>query len=369
MICKSIICASSLAVLASLVSCSSRQGWSIEGKITGAKGQRIALQAFNNNNWYTIDSLTVDADGDFKYQSATAAAFPDVYRISIDDKDIYFPVDSTYAIKLMADATDLTAYKLDGMPSAKSFVAADSLIRSTIAVKGEAAALNDSLLKRNLSEIVLGDDGLMAAYYIINKRVGGKSLFDPANGRDRALIGAVAQRFINELPDDPRTQSLKAIYLSAKAAANPELVSATNVEVPESSLPADIQLYDNRGVLHSLYEIVGKGKPVLLSFTSYDMESSPAYNVILADIYKQYGDRGLEIYQVGFDSDEVGWKQSAVNLPWVTVWNSPSDGNSTILNYNVNRIPLTYIINADGELTKRVEDPTTLAAEVAKVVR
>lgn len=364
---KSIIAASLLAML-SLASCNNDKGWTVEGTVSGAEGKKIALQAFNNTYWYTIDSLAVATNGSFKYSSATPAPFPEVYRLSFDGSDIYFPVDSVSRITIKTDAASFgRGYSLSGTESARRFAQADSMIAAVIAAKGEKAAATDSLLKRNLTNILLNDDELITAYYLINKRIGNTPLFDPAKNRDLAVIGAVAQNFISNSPDDPRTAYLRNLYISAKAAANPAAnTAASSIEVPESGLPFEIRSFDNKGVEHSLFETAAKGNVVLLSFTSYDLENSPAYNVILADLYKKYHDRGLEIYQVAFNGDEAQWKQSAVNLPWITVWNSPEDGNKTIVHYNVSVLPLTYVIDRNGDLCARVTDPTTLEAEIAK---
>ncbi len=365
---KSIIAASILAA-ATLYSCNDKKGWSVEGTVTGAEGDKIALQAFNNTYWYTIDSLTVDKSGAFSYRAATPSPFPEVYRLSFNGSDIYFPVDSVSRIIINADASSFGhGYSLTGTESARRFAEADSMIASVIAVKGEKAAATDSLLKRNLTKMLINDDELITAYYIINKRIAGQALFNPMVNRDLAVIGAVAQNFATNSPDDPRTAILRNMYLTAKAAANPDLAQGATIEVPESGLPFDIRSYDNKGVEHSLFDTAAKGNIVLLSFTAYDLDNSPAYNVILADLYKKYHDRGLEIFQVAFDKDEAQWKQSAVNLPWITVWNSPEDGNRAMFNYNVNVLPLTYIIDRSGVLSLRVTDPTTLDSEIAKKI-
>lgn len=364
---KSILEASAICTLIVLGSCSDKKGWSVNGTIDNGEGQKIALQGFNNNNWYTIDSIAIDKNGSFEYTSATPAPYPEVLRLTLGSSSIYFPIDSISRITVNADASSFnTNYKLSGTESACRFAKIDSLISSTVMTKGEEAAATDSLLKRRLTEIILSDGQQIASYYIINKRIGDRPLFDPSVSRDLAIIGAVAQSFTANRPDDPRTASLRNIYLSAKAANNPTLLSTTTVEVPESGLSSDIKAYDNKGVSHSLYETAAKGNVVLLSFTSYNIEASPAYNVILAGIYKKYHDRGLEIFQVAYDPDEAQWKQSAVNLPWITVWNSPEDGSASVINYNVNVLPLTYIIDRNGDLKTRITDPNTLEAEVKK---
>ena len=81
-------------------------------------------------------------------------------------------------------------------------------------------------------------------------------------------------------------------------------------------------------------------------------------------MYEKRHNQGLEIYQVAVDNDEFQWKQSARNLPWITVYNPPSTGSQILLNYNVSTLPTTYII-ANGELVERVDDITKLDSAVA----
>ena len=360
----SISIATSLLVMSS---CSDKKGWSIDGTVAGAAGRKVALQAFNNNNWYTIDSITVSSNDRFEYVSATPAAYPEVLRLSLDGSSIYFPVDSVSHIKLNTSAGKFGSdYSLSGSEAARKFAEIDSLINATVAQRGEQAAATDSLLKRQLSQIALTSGEPIAGYYIINKRVGSKALFNPSSRRDLSLIGAVAQSFASNMPDDPRTTTLRNLFLSAKAAANPAQVETNTIEVPEIGLSADIKAYDNKGTEHTLYDVASKGNVVLLSFTNYELESSPAYNVILADLYKKYNGKGFEIYQLAFDSNEAEWKQSAVNLPWITVWNAPEDGSAALISYNVNVLPLTYVIGRDGVIHSRVTDPTKLEAEIIK---
>lgn len=352
-----------------LTSCTDNKGWTVEGTIAGGAGQKVALQAFNNNHWYTVDSITVSASGHFEYKSATPAAFPEVLRLSANGASIYFPVDSVSRISIDANIDNFaTDYKLTGTEAALKFAEIDSLINATVAMKGEKTAATDSLLKRQLTQIVLTADEPIAGYYIINKRIGNKPLFDPASKRDLSIIGAVAQSFDTHMPSDPRTTTLRNMFLSAKAAANPERIETNTIEIEESGLSADIAAFDNKGTRHTLYDEASKGKVLLLSFTNYELESSPAYNVILADIYKKYHNNGLEIFQLAFDGNEAEWKQSAVNLPWITLWNAPEDGSAALINYNVNVLPLTYIIDRTGVIRSRVTDPNKLNAEIAKYI-
>jgi len=127
----------------------------------------------------------------------------------------------------------------------------------------------------------------------------------------------------------------------------------------------DIKLQDYNGKEYSLAKVAAENRIVLLDFTAYTTEFSPQLNKLLNDIYQSYHNKGLAIYQIGLDQDNVAWRQSAQNLPWITVFDPMSINSKTVGAYNVNGIPTTFIINR-GEIVERVEDASRLKAAVAK---
>jgi alkyl hydroperoxide reductase subunit AhpC len=189
-------------------------------------------------------------------------------------------------------------------------------------------------------------------------------LFDPTDKFDNRIYGAVAQRFASIRPNDPRTQYLTTIFLQGKAKINPSLVKTREIEAETTGI-IDIERYDNKGKLHKLSDVAGKGKVTVLSFTQYGIEASPAYNVILNKVYQSYHSQGLEIYQLSFDDEEVTWKQTAKNLPWISVWNANTDGLDVLVKYNISALPTTFIIDRNGDIVARVDDPNKLEAKVA----
>ena len=356
------IALTSLALIAG--ACSGEKGWTVDGVVEGGEGLRLALEGFNNSRWYVIDSISVASNETFAYHSAKPAPYPEILRLTLDGNSIYFPVDSVSTVTINTRADNFAgAYRLQGDGETAGFMRVDSLIAAS--PRGEARA--DSLLKRQLSQMVVDPNaGLMTAYYIVNKRIDGKPLFAIENNRDLAVIGALAQRFSTERPDDPRAKILADMFIAAKSARLPRVEST--VDVFETNLPAEISGYDAKGTRHSLSETVGKGKITLLSFTTYSAEMSPAYNVILAGLYDKYKDAGIEIFQIAYDPDEVAWKQTAVNLPWISIWNSPNDGVESLMKYNVGGFPVTYIIDRAGDIRQRVDNPEELAKAVAKYI-
>lgn len=344
------------------------KGWTIEGAVSGCEGRKMAVEGFNAGRWYVIDSVEIGRGGSFCYEAAAPAAIAEVLRLNLDGRAVYFPVDSLDRLTLTTDSASFgTRYELGGTPAADKIVAIDRMIAESVAARGVDGALADSTLKAGLNDIAINDSTCIAAYYIINKNIGGKPIYDLSRRRDLGIVGAVAQRFADMRPDDPRTKWLTQIYLTARQLNNPAAAPALSLQAKESGL-IDIVRYDNRGVEQSLARLAEKGGVTLLSFTSYDGEGSPAYNVALAELRTRYGAQGLEIYQIAFDADEVEWKRKADNLPWITVWNSPVDGAEVLMQYNVGALPVTYVIGRDGTIAERVTDPAKLAAAVARAM-
>ena len=349
-----------IATAVTITACSDSNSWTVKGNISGANDKTILVQASDNGRWYTLYSIKTGKSGKFNY-SHKAAGFPDIYRLSLDGRSIYFPIDSIETVTISADTAAFdTGYTLSGSQLAENMMNIDRRIMTAVAAGTQVAS--DEQLKRELTQQLLADPAGILSYYIINKNVGGKPIFNPADKKDNKVIGAVANAYNIMRPADPRTSYLKRLYLSNR----PRI----ETNEPGDTLHAreikafEINLYDNRGTRHSLLEELGKSNIVILNFTAYAADESPAFNIALNKVYEKYHANGLEIFQVSLDDNEHVWKSTAANLPWITVLNSVAD-NTVILNYNVQSLPTTYIFNRNGELVERVDDITTLDKAVA----
>ena len=126
----------------------------------------------------------------------------------------------------------------------------------------------------------------------------------------------------------------------------------------------DIALKDQNGHERRLTDL--KGKVVMLDFTIYGNEESPARNMMLRELYDKYKGSGFEIFQVSLDENEHYWKTAADNLPWICV-RDPRGAYSTYLQlYNVGRLPTYYLVNRANELSARQENVKDLEAEIRK---
>lgn len=348
-----------------MTGCSEKK-WSAEGTIAGAAGKQVVIEAPNAaGGWYPLDTVTVGKDGAFKV-SGLPIGHPELLRLTLGSQSAYFPVDSIETVSIEADAANFQASaRLSGSESAEKMQEVNDLIAKVAKAKGESAVAFDPDLKRNLAEVILRDPADIVAYYLIFHRVGGTLIFSPTEKSDLRIIGAVANAYTQNRPSDPRTALLKNLYLSNRKAVMPSSAAGDTIMAREMQFP-EIDLMDEKGVSHKLSEVADQGKVVILCFTAYTAQGSQALNVELNKVYTAHKAQGLEIYQVGLDEDEFQWKQSAKNLPWITVYNSPKDGAQSLVDYNINALPAIFILNRQGDLVERVEAANRLESTVSR---
>lgn len=356
-----------ISLLFIAASCGNNEQWKVKGIVEGGAGKTVYLQSSQNGVWTSLDSVLVNDNGKFILRS-DAPSVPAIYRIEMDGKIAYLPIDSVETLVFTSNADNFgTSYRLEGSLDAEILTRGNELISGL----NDKNANQDSL-KRLLGEQILLKPSGVSAYYLLNStKADGTPIFNPSSRLDVKIMGAVANAFLNDRPSDPRTKILERMFLLSKASNLPEEVlqakadsinAKINVENEVGYL--DIELNDVNGNTRKLSEVVGNG-PVVLNFTVYTEDYAPALNLILGELYNQYKGKGLEIFQVGFDSDAYEWRNVARNLPWIAVHNPMSKGTKYLIKYNT-RVPMTFIINSNGDVVERVADPATLKDAVGR---
>lgn len=356
--------AASLLAAMAMQSCGDKaNGWTIEGTIDGGANRKIAVEQNVSGAWVLLDSIETDDAGHFSYTAQNAAEFPDLYRLSLDNSWLYFPVDSLDHVTVTTTAADFGGrYQLKGSTAAENITRANQLIYHYIDSLDLNRALADSSLKVRLFDIFREGDDLMTPYYLVYRNIDGRPLFDIQNrDTDYRVLGAVATKFQMLRPDDPRTKFFERLHSQERQRRNPVQLVATEVNAP-----GDIQSLDITGNKQSLYDLLGKGKPVVLSFAKYGDDTSKPYTLVLNSVYEKYKDQGLELYQVSVDGDETEWIEFGRNLPWISVWGPAITTVNPLTLYNVSAVPMTYIFDAQGNLAERVVDYSKLDQALAK---
>ncbi len=351
-----------MAVLVGLTACDGNK-FHVEGTIEGANDSvTMVLEQSSNGEWFIVDSVKVNKNGSFSV-SAPAPEVPSIYQLRIGEQAICFPIDSLEHLTITAKLPNFAGdYTLAGSEHAQQLMDIDKQARKFAGATTDSAALER--WKLELSKQIVADPSGIVAYYTINKYIGNKPLFDPMNDNDLRIIGAVANAFNSFRPNDPRTDYLVNLLLNGQRRRRSVNAPVDTVYADVASL-IDIKLQDYNGKEYSLSQVAAQNKVVLLDFTAYAAEISPQLNKLLNDVYQAYHNRGLTIYQVSLDQDNVAWRQSAKNLPWITVYDPMGVDSKTVGAYNVNGIPTTFVIKG-GEIVERIEDATRLKSAVGK---
>lgn len=367
-----------------LSACNYSSDFTVKGVVAGADGQLMYLENVGISNVVTLDSIKLAPGGKFKF-TEKRPEYPDFYRLRLNNQLINFAVDSTETISFVADAgTFATSYSVEGSENSKAIKAitlaqldanqAISCLRkeyedkmisdTTYRMKVLAAA---DAYKEVARKYIYSAPMSTAAYFALFQQIDGLLFFDLYDRKDVKAYGAVATSYNHTYPESPRSKHLYNLTLqSMKVLRAQRPVDYSNVETKEISF-LDIELPDVRGEVVKL-STVAPGKVVLINFTAYQTEWSPALNMALGELYTKYHDQGLEIYQVSLDSDFHFWRNGASNLPWVTVHDPQSVYSQVAGLYNVKQLPALFILDRKGNLVKRVEDVKKLETDVKAVL-
>ena len=364
--------------------CNNSSDFIVKGVVAGADGQLMYLENVGISNVVTLDSIKLAPGGKFKF-TEKRPEYPDFYRLRLNNQLINFAVDSTETISFVADAgTFATSYSVEGSENSKAIKAItlaqldanqaisrlrkeyeDKMISdTTYRMKVLAAA---DAYKEVARKYIYSAPMSTAAYFALFQQIDGLLFFDLYDRKDVKAYGAVATSYNHTYPESPRSKHLYNLTLqSMKVLRAQRPVDYSNVETKEISF-LDNELPDVRGEVVKL-STVAPGKVVLINFTAYQTEWSPALNMALGELYTKYHDQELEIYQVSLDSDFHFWRNGASNLPWVTVHDPQSVYSQVAGLYNVKQLPALFILDRKGNLVKRVEDVKKLEADVKAVL-
>ncbi len=354
--------AGSLLIIASslLLAACSEPSFKIKGDIEGADNKSIVLEKSDfYGRWIPVDSTRTSASGAFSI-SRPAPASPEIFRLALDDRFIYLPVDSVETLTVTSSLKDFGSdFSVTGSDKAEAITRFE---KEVLALPSNISADSLDSFKRNVYSKYMRDaQGSIVAYYILTKVKDNKPLFDP--DEDYKYFAAVATGFKHLRPDDPHTALLEATSVNALKKRNTGRGQQLEIAADEISM-IEIDLPDENGQNRKLSEFVGNGKPTVVMFTLLTHPDAPASNIELSKIYNRYNGN-VNFYQVSLDPDQYAWRDAARNLPWTTVFDADGEYSKAAVTYNVGTIPAFYIYNRQGELSDRAESVDDLSKKLS----
>lgn len=359
----------------------------VQGRVDGGTGRTLVLHKIKSTGMEVIDSLALKSNGKFRFQIKNGE-YPEFYYMQLaNENGLTLITDTTSKISIETSVEHFAKNaKIEGSPSSVVLQGHLRAIKeerkrySQFAVEYvelqepekrtnllEAYSSHLIAFKDSIGRLILRNPWSMVSYYVLYQKLNDNYLlFDPYVKDDYKYFGAVATGLNVEYPKDPRVEAFYKMTLLAfknqRASELNKLIEEAEVGIPDISLP---NLQGDTLRLSAL-----KGKVVVLNFWSSQSSTSRLWNNTLKKAYASYKNSGLEIYQVSLDKSNVLWEKALLEdeVGWRSVCDYTTGSVREAMSYNVQRVPTTFVIDRNGDITGRFDDEKALMDEIKRAL-
>ncbi len=366
------------------VSCQ-RDGATISGRLAGASECPVILEETTASGAVISDSVRTDRNGDFRIRIDKLPAGTTFYHLNVEGcriplfvsqgervriesqygKPAEYTVTGSRESELIKELTDLMndgAARLDSLSQLISAVGEKDTRRESYL---RDYAREYSRLKREQIRFIVSNSGSLAALFALYQHLpNDNTLFN--QNTDIVYYRMVADSVAKHYPDSPYLAALRAQI--DRIDSNDELVRMMGESLCSPTSYPDLSLPDMYGKTQRLSDHAGK--VILLDFWAAADPSAPLANAELKQLYDEFADRGLVIYQVGLDTSRSVWVNAVQQqaLPWISVCDFKGPEGIAPRIYNVRSLPANYLIDRNGEIVARNVASGKLRDAIAKLL-
>lgn len=334
---------------AALVSCT--QEANVSGKIDGAGDSRIVVRQLDVNVYNVLDTIRTKADGSFSYSVPVSKGQPEfVYLFRGDTRIAALLLERGEHAVVKADT--LGNYSIEGSEGSAKLAEVDKaysdFIKSLIAANGDGPEMAKAYLDHYRASVryVMSNPFSMTTIPVLYETIGeGTSVFNQPT--DALFFKAAADSLKTIYPE---SRYVKA--LDKEAARRMKILEIDGmISTAEERGYPDITLPDINGERRSLSS-VGE-KVVLVHFWDASDAAQKMLNIeTLLPVWKDYHDRGFEIYAVCVSPDKAVWGSvvGSQKLPWINLNDGLGAASPAVVTYGVTSLPNSLLI-IDGQLS------------------
>lgn len=349
-------------------------GHTITGEIENAEGMDAVLVIFENQQERVLDSVKI-TNGQFKFQTETKELREYILLIGQQEMPIVLFLDENsenvtikgsmpgvgdnYTVSGSEESQHIKDYLSFLMPY---FPIEQSLYGEIqMAPPGDTVKVNEVMEQLDSISQIQRDYALNhfenhpnspASWLML------RELFPPRGIQDfdttdlkyfRQVAAGIREKYPYSEYATLIDNDVKSVEAQIAQMNNPELANGSGT-APFEYAP-EINLADRGGQPLALSSL--RGKVVLIDFWASWCGPCRQENPNVVDVYQRYKDKGFTVYSVSLDSDRDAWLRAieADNLLWP---NHVSDLNgwqsSAAVDYGVNSIPATFLIDAEGKV-------------------
>ena len=352
-----------LLALLAFAACSQTPTARIDGHSEDLSDTTLLLQKVVANQLSTLDTLKIDAKGDFRGKVAVKKGAPvfchlsdgsvtlaslvllpgDAVRVNLQADGDYTVEGSEESalLKQVNDEFRLAGYKMG--------VCADALE----VAKDERTAKE---LRSDIGRVYVDYKRFALAHVLTHpKSITSAALFFQKFNENLPVFGeltdvlVIKQVYDSIQPVYPNSEYVLALPEEIRSREglldlNNKLDAVETIPFPDLSMP------DIEGQTRKLSDLTGS--VIILSFWSVSLDGPKMFNHTLSDLYTKYHDRGLEIYQVSLDVDKAVWATvvRSQGIPWISVNDGNGRDSRSVGAYNITQLPTLYVINRKGDI-------------------
>ncbi|MFA7088823.1 MAG: TlpA disulfide reductase family protein [Bacteroidales bacterium] len=324
-----------------------------------------------------LDTIAVQEDGSFSYRFDVGNDMPGYYYLYAGNKRIAGLIFQNGREVNLEVTPDGKILKLEGSPESLLLQEVNDKLETTAAKFDSLYTLYENAPEKEQETLSLELGRLFVKYKqetirflfehpraFVNTSVVFQSLprqvYVFSDTRDAALLQRVYDSLSVNYPLSPYVNAVRDRYESMQKAMQMEeaFSNAEIADFPNICLPG----LDGKDVcLSSL-----KGKTIILSFWHSGNVDMRLDNRELQETYDRYASRGLEIYQVGLDTDKTAWATAVrdQSLPWISVCDGSGIYSPAVTTYNVVEMPTFFIIDRQGNILQRMSNVQKVIREV-----
>ena len=360
---------------AAVISCNSNEA-TIRLTLADAPATDVVVKAQNVNQYQILDTLTTDENGKLSYKVEVPEGDPEFFYIYHRNNRVASLLLEA-GDKVSIEADTLGNYQVTGSEVSSELA---GILAEQKKVDAEFGEIINRLDENNIKELRKEFNTKYIQYYRDRLK------FAMDHSKSLLVIPVLYQKIQTEVPvfgniNDglifrsisdslktawPESRYAKSLARDAEQRINQMEMSRRIAEAETIGFP-DLNLQDKKLQYVRLSEV--KAKCILLHFWNPADAAQKMFNQsVLAPLYKEYHDKGLEIYQVAVTSDRTGWGMTLDDqkLPWINVCDVQVGGNSSIALYNLQNLPTSFFIS-NGTLSDETPESADLKS-VRKLV-